>query len=173
MRAEARALNGLAAPRASLTATPTAANRSGGSAGGPISAGRVSGVGSAADTQQLGPSGANGKETWSLCCKVYPCSKRLTEWTEKLWSDYVQTSPHEQRLVVCDNNLSAQRAQSWRDLMLHKYKTLTWLLPPNVTDSLQAIDSGIGQRLVALYNDEQDSEPKTSMEIWICGSQPR
>ena len=75
--------------------------------------------------------------------------------------------------MVCDNNLSAQCAQSWRDLMLHKYKTLTWLLPPNVTDSLQAIDSGIGQRLVALYNDEQDSEPKTSMEIWICGSQPR
>ena len=41
--------------------------------------------------------------------------------------------------------------------MLHKYKTLTWLLPPNVTDSLQAIDSGIGQRLVALYNAEQDA----------------
>jgi hypothetical protein len=103
--------------------------------------------------------------------KAWMDRPKATDWLRRVWLPYItEIAPAEKWLLFLDN-LDAHVKGDFRSELKASANTLAWLLEPDATDFIQAVDAGAGRETVRLFGEAQDKwlDASDNLERWESG----
>jgi transposase-like protein len=103
--------------------------------------------------------------------KAWMDRPQALEWLRRVWKPYTdKIAPDDNWLLFLDN-LDAHVKGDFRPQLKEVANTLAWLLEPDATDFIQAVDAGAGRETVRLFGEAQDKwlDVADNLERWESG----